>query len=57
MKAGNREEYLISHFEMLDLDPLILSFFHSLLVELGAVVGLLPPFIQFSLLDFPFNPG
>ena len=57
MKAGNREEYLISHFEMLDLDLIILSSFHPLLVELGAVVGLLPPFIQFSLLDFSFNPG
>ena len=57
MKARNREEYLISHFEMLDLDPLIMSCFHPLLVELGAVVGLLPPLIQFSLLDLPFNPG
>ena len=57
MKAGNREEYLISHFEMLDLDPLILLSFHPLLVELGAVVGLLPPFIQFRPLDLPFNPG
>ena len=42
---------------MLDLDPLIVSSFHPLLVELGAVVGLLPPFIQFSPLDLPFNPG
>ena len=42
---------------MLDLDLLIVSSFHLLLVELGAVVSLLPPFIQFSLLDFPFNPG
>jgi len=42
---------------MLDLDPLIMSSFHPLLVELGAVVGLIPPFIQFSLLDLPFNPG
>ena len=33
------------------------SSFHLLLVELGAVVGLLPPFIQFNLLDFRFNPG
>ena len=41
---------------MLDLDLLIVSSFHLLLIELGTVVGLLPPFIQFSLLDFPFNP-
>ena len=57
MKAGNREEYLIFHFEMLDLSPLIVSSFHLLPVEIGAVAGLLPPFIQFSLLDFLFNPG
>ena len=42
---------------MLDLGPFIVSSFHLLLVELGAVAGLLPPFIQFSLLDFLFNPG
>ena len=38
------KEYLISRFEMLDLDSLIMSSFHPL-GELGAVVGLLPPFI------------
>ena len=54
---GIKDEYLIPQLEMLDLDLLIVSSFHLLLVELGAVVGLLPPFIQFSLLDFPFNPG
>ena len=57
MKAGNREEYLIFHFEMLDLEPLIVLSFHLLLVELGAVVSLLPPFAQFNLLDLPFNLG
>ena len=42
---------------MLDLDPLIVSSFHPLLVEPGAMVSLLPPFIQFSPLNFPFNHG
>ena len=44
---------------MLDLDPLILSSFHPLLVELGAGGGLIPPFIQFSQLNFffPLAPG
>ena len=51
------KEYLISRFEMLDLDSLIMSSFHPLLVEPEAMVGLLPPFIQFSPLDLPFNPG
>jgi len=40
---------------MLDLDLLIVSSFHLLLVELGAMLSLLPPYIQFSPLDFPFN--
>ena len=46
--AGVEEEYLISGFEVLDLDSLIVPSFRTLLVELGAVVGLLPPFIQLS---------
>ena len=54
---GIKDEYLIPQLEMLDLDLLIVSSFHLLLVELGAVVSLLPPFIQFSPLDLPFNPG
>ena len=41
---------------MLDLDLLIVSSFHLLLLELGAVVSLPPSFIQFSQLDLPFNP-
>ena len=45
MNTGVKEEYLVSRFEMLDLDSLIMPSFHPLLVELGAVVGLLPPFI------------
>jgi len=48
MNVGVKEAYLISHFEVLDLDSLIVLSFCPLLVELGAVVGLLPPFIQFS---------
>ena len=55
--AGVKEEYLVSHFEMLDLDSLIVPSFHPLLVELGAVVGLLSPFIQFSQLDLSFDSG
>ena len=42
------KEYLISRFEMLDLDSLIVPSFWALLVEFRAVVGLLPPFIQFN---------
>ena len=57
MNTGVEKEYLISHFGVLDLDSLIMPSFRPLLVELGAVVGLLPPFIQFSLLDFPFSSG
>ena len=52
-----KEEYLASRFEMLDLDLLIVPTFCLLLVELGAVVALLPPFIQFSQLDLSFDPG
>ena len=55
--AGVEEEYLICRFEVLDLDSLIVPSFRLLLVELGAVVGLLPPFIQFSQLDLSFDPG
>ena len=57
MNAGVEEVYLISRFEVLDLDSLIVPSFRTLLVELGAVVGLLPPFIQFSQLDLSFDPG
>ena len=57
MDAGVKEEYLISRFEVLDLDSLVMLSFHPLLVELGAVVGLLPPFIQFSQLDLSFDSG
>ena len=55
--AGVEKEYLISRFEVLDLDSLIMPSFRPLLVELGVVVGLLPPFIQFSQLDLSFDPG
>jgi hypothetical protein len=48
MNARVKEQYLISRLEVLYLDPLIMPSLCSLLVELGAVVGLLPPFIQFS---------
>ena len=48
MNASVKEEYLISRFELLYLDSLVVPSFCLLLVELGAVVGLLPPFIQFS---------
>jgi len=57
MNAGVKEEYLVSRIEMLDLDSLIVPSFRLLLVELGAVVGLLPPFIQFCQLDLSFYPG
>ena len=46
--AGVEEEYLISGCEVLDLDSLIMPSFRPLLIELGAVVGLLPLFIQFN---------
>ena len=55
--ARVEKEYLISRFEVLDLDSLIVPSFRPLLVELGAVVGLLPPFIQLSQLDLSFDPG
>ena len=57
MNARVEEEYLISRFEVLDLDSLIVPSFRPLLVELGAMVGLLPPFIQFSQLDLLFDLG
>ena len=57
MNAGVEEVYLISYFEVLDLDSLIVPSFRLLLVELGAVVGLLSPFIQFSQLDLSFDLG
>jgi len=55
--VGVEKEYLVSRFEVLDLDSLIVPSFRTLLVELGAVVGLLPPFIQFSKLDLSFDSG
>ena len=55
--AGVEKEYLISRFEVLDLDSLIMPSFRPLLVGLGVVVGLLSPFIQFSQLDLSFDPG
>jgi hypothetical protein len=48
MNTRVKEEYLISHFEVLDLDSLIVPSLRLLLIELGAMVGLLPPLIQFS---------
>ena len=57
LKVGVKEQYLVPHFEMLDLDSLIVLSFRPLLVYLGAVIGLLPPFIQFSQLDLSFDPG
>jgi hypothetical protein len=55
--ARVEKEYLISRFEMLDLDSLIVPSFRALLVEFRAVVGLLPSFIQFSQLDLSFDSG
>ena len=46
--AGVEKEYFISRFELFDLDMLILPSFCSLFVEFRAMVGLLPPFIQFN---------
>ena len=57
LKVGVKEQYLVPRFEMLDLDLLIVPPFRPLPVELGAVVGLLPPFIQFSQLDLSFDSG
>jgi hypothetical protein len=51
------KEYLISHFEMFDLDTLIMPSFCSLFVEFRTVVGLIPPFIQFSQLDLSLDFG
>ena len=48
MNARVKKEYLISRLELLDVNSLVMPSFRSLLVELGAVVGLLPPFIQLS---------
>ena len=55
--ARVENEYLISRFEMFDLDTLVMPSFCTFLVEFGAVVGLLPPFIQFSELDLSFDFG
>ena len=55
--TGVKEEYLISRFELFDLDTLIMPSFCSLFVEFRAVVGLLPPFIQFSQLDLSLDSG
>ena len=49
------KEYLISRLESLDLDLLVMPSFCMLLIELGAVVGLLPPFIQLSQLNLSFD--
>ena len=51
------KEYLIPRFKLFDLDMLIMPSFCSLFVEFRAVVGLLPPFIQFSQLDLSLDSG
>ena len=55
--AGVEKEYPISRLELFDLDTLIMPSFCSLFVEFRAMVGLLPPFIQFSQLDLSLDSG
>ena len=55
--TGVEKEYLFSHLELFNLDTLIVPSFRALLVEFRVVVGLLPPFIQFSKLDLSFDSG
>ena len=55
--AGVEKEYLISLFELFDVDMLIMPSFCPLFVKFRAMVGLLPPFIQFSQLDLSLNSG
>jgi len=55
--TGVEKEYLISRFELFDLGTLIIPSFCTLFVEFRAVVGLLPPFIQFSKLDLSLDSG
>jgi hypothetical protein len=57
MNTGVEKEYLISRFELFDLDTLIMPYFCSLFEEFRAVVGFLPPFIQFSQLDLSLDSG
>jgi hypothetical protein len=57
MNTGVIEKYLISWFEMLYFDPLVMSSLGSFLDYLGTVVGLLHPFHKLSNLDFPFCAG
>ena len=55
--TGVDKEYLVSRFELFDLDTLIMPSFCSLFVEFSDVVGLLPPFIQFNQLDLLLDSG
>ena len=55
--TGVEKEYLVSHLELFDLDTLVMPSLCSLFVELRAMVGLLPPFIQFSQLDLSLDSG
>ena len=55
--TGVEKEYLVSRLELFDLDTLIMPSFCSLFVEFRVVVGLLPPFIQFSQLDLSLDFG
>jgi hypothetical protein len=57
MNVGVRDKYLISQFEVLNFDPLVIASLGSFLVQLGTVVVLLPPFLKLSNLDFPFCAG
>jgi hypothetical protein len=53
MNARVKEKYLISRLELLDHDSLAVPPFWSFLLQLGTVVSLLTPFLQFGNLNFP----
>jgi len=48
MNVRIRKKYLISQFEVFDLDALVVPPLGSFFVKLGTVVGLLPPFLKFN---------
>ena len=57
LNPGIKQKYLISRFEFLRLDPLVVPCFCSVLVNLGTVVSLFSPLFQLCQLDLSILSG
>jgi hypothetical protein len=57
MNVRVKKKYLISRLELLCPDSLVVPSFGSFFIELGTMVSLFPPFLEFSNLNFSFCSG